>query len=568
VFYCAGFLRVELEINEQKKRINALENVAESKLPSRDTSVIKLAKNAPALHPYKIQRNRRQADAPKNTTEARNRLEAMLKINKLLSEGKLQLCQSKCSSGPPGPPGPPGPRGQKGARGRRGPKGRAGNKGERGILGSPGKSGKQGIMGPVGPKGMAGPKGQKGDIGPAGMPGAKGEPGESISAPTVAVSPATSTVNETGSASFQCSVSGNPEPTIVWSKLDNQSKISLSPVSGEKLLLRNVKASDSGTYQCSAANILGQAQAQVQLTVNVRPRVSLHPGPHHAIEGSSFNLPTCHVTGHPAPVVTWRKLSGQLPQGRVRYNNSALQILRVRKEDSDAYYCSAANLLGRVEKKTLLAVVSLPRFTVKPPVKVAALSGDNVTLNCSATGDPRPVITWKKQGGQLPVGRSQQINGVLLIRGITKSDTGNYICVATSAGVFGAETGTYIEAHHGECQSYRTLGESDRAQSYRGVAKCDSSLVKAWYRFTASAGNKMADTLVLKYHCGTNAPGYLTGGHPTVAQGAVSRRVCFHWSSNSCYFSTDIRVRNCGAFYVYELSKPPSCHLRYCGNQK
>ena len=221
-----------------------------------------------ALLPYKIQRNRRQADAPKNTTEARNRLETMLKVYKLLSEGKLQLCQSKCSSSPPGPPGPPGPRGEKGVRGRRGQKGRSGNKGERGIMGSPGKSGKQGIMGPEGPMGMAGPKGQKGDIGPAGMPGAKGEPGESISAPTIAVSPATSTVNETGSASFQCSVSGNPEPTIVWSKLGNPSKISPSSVLGGKLLLRNVKASDSGKYRCSAANILGQAQAQVQLTVN------------------------------------------------------------------------------------------------------------------------------------------------------------------------------------------------------------------------------------------------------------------------------------------------------------
>ena len=29
VFYCAGFLRVEVELNEQKKRINALENVAD-----------------------------------------------------------------------------------------------------------------------------------------------------------------------------------------------------------------------------------------------------------------------------------------------------------------------------------------------------------------------------------------------------------------------------------------------------------------------------------------------------------------------------------------------------------
>ena len=32
VFYCAGFVRVELELNEQKKRINALENNEETTL--------------------------------------------------------------------------------------------------------------------------------------------------------------------------------------------------------------------------------------------------------------------------------------------------------------------------------------------------------------------------------------------------------------------------------------------------------------------------------------------------------------------------------------------------------
>ena len=31
VFYCAGFLRVELELKEQKKRINTLESVGETK---------------------------------------------------------------------------------------------------------------------------------------------------------------------------------------------------------------------------------------------------------------------------------------------------------------------------------------------------------------------------------------------------------------------------------------------------------------------------------------------------------------------------------------------------------
>ena len=155
------------------------------------------------------------------------------------------------------------------------------------------------------------------------------------------------------------------------------------------------------------------------------------------------------MTGHPTPVVTWRKSSGALPQGRVKNNNSALQISLVRKADTDTYFCAAANILGSVEKKTFLVVVSLPHFTVKPPAKVVARLGGTLKLNCSATGDLQPVISWKKQGSQLPAGRSQQINGALVIRSVQLSDTGSYICVASSAGVFNTETVSYIEAQQG-----------------------------------------------------------------------------------------------------------------------
>ena len=90
----------------------------------------------------------------------------------------------------------------------------------------------------------------------------------------VAVSPKTLTVNEGGSASFHCSVSGTPNPIIVWSKTNRQS--SRSMVSGGKLLLKNVRGSDSGTYNCSAVNKLGQAQALVQLIVIHRRKMSAH----------------------------------------------------------------------------------------------------------------------------------------------------------------------------------------------------------------------------------------------------------------------------------------------------
>jgi len=46
VFYCAGFIRVELELHDHKKRINALESIAETKSPSNDAEM-KIIKNAP-----------------------------------------------------------------------------------------------------------------------------------------------------------------------------------------------------------------------------------------------------------------------------------------------------------------------------------------------------------------------------------------------------------------------------------------------------------------------------------------------------------------------------------------
>ena len=171
----------------------------------------------------------------------------------------------------------------------------------------------------------------------------------------------------------------------------------------------------------------------------VHPDVALHPGPYYTPEGSNFSFPICHVTGHPTPVVTWRKSSGQIPQERVQYNNTALQISDVRKSDSDTYFCSVVNLLGSDERKTLLVVVPLPRFILKPSVKVFASTGSSLTLQCSATGDPQPVITWRRQGAQLPVGRSHVSKEALVINSVKLEDAGNYTCVATSAGVSSVE---------------------------------------------------------------------------------------------------------------------------------
>ena len=70
----------------------------------------------------------------------------------------------------------------------------------------------------------------------------------------------------------------------------------------------------------------------------------------------------------------------------------------------------------------------------------------------------------------------------------------------------------------------------------------------------------------------------LQGSHPSVEDGVVTRKVCFSYYqtgyrrygyhqqsvSECCKYSTFIKVRNCGSFYVYKLKPTANSSCRYC----
>ena len=57
VFYCVGFIRLELELHEQKNRINALESIAMKANPPSDPPSdpnTELSKNSPGESEFKL----------------------------------------------------------------------------------------------------------------------------------------------------------------------------------------------------------------------------------------------------------------------------------------------------------------------------------------------------------------------------------------------------------------------------------------------------------------------------------------------------------------------------------
>lgn len=160
------------------------------------------------------------------------------------------------------------------------------------------------------------------------------------------------------------------------------------------------------------------------------PRIQLAPGPTYAKKESNVTLSKCHVAGFPAPVVTWRKIPGSLPKDRTVQDGGLLTVGLASKHDIGSYACHAKNDLGEASAVTTLVVISVPKFITKPPQKVIKLPGEDLSLNCSASGEPIPAITWKRSTGAWNDERMKVQRGRLQISRLDEADSGIYICEA------------------------------------------------------------------------------------------------------------------------------------------
>uniref|UniRef100_A0A8C3XYG7 Hemicentin-1 n=1 Tax=Catharus ustulatus TaxID=91951 RepID=A0A8C3XYG7_CATUS len=231
-----------------------------------------------------------------------------------------------------------------------------------------------------------------------------------------------------------CKATGIPVPRIMWTFNNNIIPAQYDDVNGHsELLIERVSKEDSGTYVCSAENIVGSIKAIGFVYVKEPP---VFKGDYHSsrIEPLGGNaMLNCEVRGDPPPTIQWsRKGVGVQISNRIRQLvNGSLAIYGTVNEDAGDYKCVATNDVGVVERSLTLTLQSPPVITVEP-VGTVLEAGATAVLDCQASGEPPPAIAWSRQGQ--PVLADDRVtllpNGSLRIAPLHREDTSEYECVA------------------------------------------------------------------------------------------------------------------------------------------
>ncbi|XP_054710141.1 peroxidasin-like [Uloborus diversus] len=235
-----------------------------------------------------------------------------------------------------------------------------------------------------------------------------------------------------------CSVAGNSKATINWT----QNGIALPQIfryyisSSGTLTIKNVQRNDAGTYQCIATYDGSSIAASSKLIVEAPPVFLERPRDQEAIEGNLVEL-LCQVEGAPSPLLSWSRAGIPLrttDRLSILKNATILRIEKVNKLDEGTYVCHAENAIGQRNSSALLVIrEKVPPVFSRIPEDRSIHVGASIELPCHASGQPLPVIKWRKDGTPLNAESDHHrisSHGDLYLFNIRKADDGIYECIA------------------------------------------------------------------------------------------------------------------------------------------
>ncbi|XP_075982453.1 hemicentin-1-like [Anticarsia gemmatalis] len=254
-----------------------------------------------------------------------------------------------------------------------------------------------------------------------------------------------STEDKDTQLTIPCEATGLPKPDITWKKngatiLTNTKYL----IQDGALVIRNPVVSDSHTYTCEAKNNAGADQATFRANIMQIPRVS---GLDVKVikRGDYVNIECEIIKGVPKPTISWQFMEDDTPwYVSVAGSDNVLRISRVDEKHAGRYKCIAHNVVGDDEHVTTLTVQVPPEIALSSQKTYKSIEGrdEELRIPCAATGNPKPLITWKANGVIINPSTKYLIqDGALVIRDPKVSDSHTYTCEAKNNA--GADQATF-----------------------------------------------------------------------------------------------------------------------------
>ncbi|KAM3617456.1 uncharacterized protein V6R79_006391 [Siganus canaliculatus] len=262
----------------------------------------------------------------------------------------------------------------------------------------------------------------------------------------ITIQPSIADVQEGQNLDLNCLAPGNPPPQVTWTKASGRLS-SNHQVLGSQLRILSATPEDSGEYICQVHGTSGnpgphihQASVSVSVTSSSSrlqsPIIAIEP--HSAAvrvgESASFR---CRVYSGAQPVrLEWKLASNQaLPDNvKVGPDGSVITINNVRPANHGAYRCVASNQFGITHTIVSLIVKESPVATVTPVGPVQVRVGEPINLECQASGEPRPSVSWHRLDSNRKTMLSSPVpmesNAVMQILVARPEDSGIYVCTA------------------------------------------------------------------------------------------------------------------------------------------
>ncbi|CAN7940842.1 unnamed protein product, partial [Ixodes hexagonus] len=194
------------------------------------------------------------------------------------------------------------------------------------------------------------------------------------SRPSFRLTPEDQKVGLNGVAKFDCLATGNPQPSVFWTREGNQvvlmfpgkSHGRFSVTNEGTLIISSVRKEDKGYYTCSALSVVGSSMAKGHLEVTAvedlpPPVIRLGPANQTLPVNTAAVMP-CEATGTPTPTIRWQynavPLLTSTKHRFVILQSGTLKINGLQIQDSGTYTCTASSESGETSWTAFLTVES------------------------------------------------------------------------------------------------------------------------------------------------------------------------------------------------------------------